>query len=215
MSKTKGTIIQQHTIKFIAFDDIPLQLGAVYYTVEKYDCQSFYGVCPVCGDNKKVVINGFDFTCPKCNGYGGSKSSLICVDRFTVKRWRLSGVSEELNIHDWNPSDGHYRAIKIRFTRTKRSEGTETFEINSYQYGRATRYGNCEQNGEFGDQSLRLDNKYSASNRDDISIFVNYADAAALAKNLNEKSIEKINAFNETAGTKFNFEWPENDVKSK
>jgi hypothetical protein len=191
----------QHIINFELPNETTLKLGDVVYTVDYKDKQSWTGVCPVCNNEKKLTVNGFQFTCPKCNGYGGDHSPVLMVSGYCVRRWRVSGFTENLRMYEWNPAGGHSVEIEIRFTNVTRTSSGESFELNAYS-----------QRGNKGFDKLQ---KLRGDGYSNEPIFFVYADAVKRADELNAEQAAIVTTYNAEHGTAFEFVKPEYDTKSK
>lgn len=72
-----------------------INLRDVFYTVEFYTTQNYYGVCPACGGAGRVILNGGDYACPACSGRYKTAAGdvVLSAKKYTVKRWRVNKVT--------------------------------------------------------------------------------------------------------------------------
>ena len=199
--------MNKHEINFqIGADDaIGLSMGDVVYTVEYAGEQQFSGICPVCKDAKRVVVNGYKFKCPRCHGSGGGEW-VLAVKTYRVRRWRLSGISEHLQMYSWDPAEGHSHQVVLKFTSTSKSEGPSNFTLNSLPWNpKRIRTGGL----------LQVFKTSRGDSYADTPIFLNYAEAVKLAEELNDQSRAEVEAYNEKEGMTFEFKAPENDRRSE
>ena len=168
-----------------------VNLRDVFYTVERLDSFNFYGKCPICDNDKKIFVRGEEFTCPRCHGYG-SGSSVLSVERFIVKRWRVKNFIIGFKMYEWKaPAQND---VIIELGRTKYGESfTETKNVTICDH-----LGRCYFEGSKGEKLLS-----------------DYKEAVRLADEKNCESAAKVAEYNEIHGTDFEFKIPAYDVKSK
>lgn len=186
----------EHTIEFSA--KRPIKLGQVFYAVENYDHKHFYGKCPVCNGEQLVHINGFEFSCPKCAGGKYPDSPVLTVTRYTVRRYRVKSIKEELWIYDWNPSEGFKSSVEIEFYRPIPRCSSDWTDHRSMSFTIKSD----------ADNRLILKNCYG-------ELFSNYQSAVAKADELNVRQEMLVKQYNESYGTDFVFEKPTYDKKSR
>ncbi|MCX4313857.1 MAG: hypothetical protein OSJ83_08415, partial [Clostridia bacterium] len=62
MNNQTTTTQQTATIRYAA--PRPVNIGDVFYRVERGEAQHFREPCRVCGDKRKLTVNGVTFNCP-------------------------------------------------------------------------------------------------------------------------------------------------------
>lgn len=186
----------EHTIEFSA--KCPIELGQVFYAVENYDHNHFYGKCPVCNGEKLVHINGFEFSCPKCKGGKYPDSPVLTASRYIVRRYRVKSIKEKLWINDWDPSEGFKSSVEIEFYRPIPHCSGDWTDCHSRSFTIES----------VADNQLILKNYYG-------ELFSNYRSAVAKADELNAQQEMLVKQYNESYGTDFVFEKPTYDKKSR
>lgn len=182
----------QHTINFQA--EAPVNIKDVFYIVESYRKQSFYGNCEVCRGASQITYNGYTFKCPKCYG-SGTETKVLEVDRYVVHRYRVIGFIEEISMFDWNSKNGFNKQVKVKLFRpAPRREYDEHDKTITY----STNYGQ-------GTLILEMGN----------NVYSNYKEAVAEADRLNAEQEAIVKKYNQDYGTHFVFNPPKYDLKSK
>lgn len=170
-----------------------INLGDVFYTVERTSGQYFYGaVCPVCSNNMKVQINGFEFTCPHCNGHG-DRTPVLAVDRYKVKRWRCHEVRVGFAMFEWKPPEELEAITEFKLCRKKRGESSADGQTITISKSR-------------GMSELRA--------AGGIPLMRDYKEAVRIADEKNAAEAAKVDEYNQLHRAAFQFEKPDYDSKS-
>lgn len=170
-----------------------INLGDVFYTVEFASKQYIYGLaCPVCGDTFKVQINGFEFTCPHCNGYG-NRTPVLMVRGCTIKRWRCAEAGVGFQMHEWKLPENLEAIAEFGLYRAGRGIYTERQKVTVSNNGRPP---------------LPLQTTGG------IPLIRDYKEALKIANEKNAAEAAKVEEYNQQHGTDFIFEKPAYDSKS-
>lgn len=186
-------IRNHHTIEFLS--DKPIALEQIFYLVEKDEAQFFYGTCEVCGGKNKVELNGYEFPCPKCHGQSSSNIIVLRVLRYTVHRFRVSGISEKKTGAYWKPSCGLSTEIEITFSRPRPRVGASWNEYDKKYVLKSSNHSKIILT-QFG-------HEYHSE----------YKAAVAEADKLNEEQQAIVQKYNADFNTNFIFEKPKYDSK--
>lgn len=199
----KELVQNKHEIAFKS--NVPIKMGQVLYRIEKTSSIHYYGTCEVCKGEKQITVNGYTFTCPKCNGGSGSMVVLI-ASRYQVQRYRVQKISEELDMNSWGEGKEFTKYVSITAFRPRPrnnarwDENDKSFKLSSIYIGQT-----CFDNilDEIPQHEFVRDEVYA-----DYKLAVQRADM------LNEQSKKKVDEYNANFGTNFEFEFPAYDRKS-
>ena len=174
----------------------PVNIGNVFYTVERAETKDFYEPCRVCGDKRELTVNGVTFKCPCCN----IGKQAIHIHNYAVRRFRVYHIEDVVGTLDWKPSDWHtvkfyaYRKIGGGHYAWVDSGGTLSFTDNDF---------------------CRRYNKPFVSGGDNDGIYDDYKTALSIAAQMNEAEINRLIAYNAENGTNYAVDFtPKHDPKS-
>lgn len=170
-----------------------VNIGNVFYRVERGESVHFREPCRVCGDKRKLTVNGVTFCCPCCN----TEKTTISVARYFVRRYR---VSEKALDDYWKLGD---RYVHFRFYR-KVGGG----------------YGCWRDNGGVfemrADEFARAYNAPYDETRDSCNgIYDDYKTALSIAEQMTARELKHLQEYNEKFGSAHVAEFKgEHDPKS-
>lgn len=173
---------------------IKINLGDVFYTIEKLNSKHYYEPCQVCGDTRKVTVNGITFDCPCCDKNRVSLS----ISRYKVTRWRVYSIAQLVSDNGYWKAGSNKREEFLLYTTCERGWGhttTKKFDTNTFA--------NCR-NLDF-EKILEVDNSYYG--RIDNCVYDCYSLACQVADKLNAYEEQKVKEHNKKFGT--NYELPD------
>lgn len=179
----------------------PINIGDVYYRVERVNTLRFAETCLVCDGKGSVDIKGYTIKCPACSSYRNA-DNVININWYAVRRYRIYGISFDYPHKDWafNGQGGRM------FVSLYHKNGAGYCMTTSLAKTMAV------------DQFSRFLN--GAEKKSDIewTFYDNYKLVVARAAELNAEQMEKLKEFDATFGTEHakNFvPSDKNDPKSK
>ena len=191
---TYKTQPQTATINYAA--PRPINIGDVFYTVEKVKREDFCEPCRVCGGKRELTVNGVTFLCPCC----GDGKEVISIHIYAVRRYRIYRIEDKFSTLGWKLSDHH------------------TVEFSAYrQVGNGYSYWNtCGGGISFADDDFcGRYNKPFVSGGGNDGIYDNYKTALSIAEQMNEEEVNRLNAYNAEHGTNYATDFtPKHDPKS-
>lgn len=198
MKTNNQTTAPQQTATITYAAPRPVNVGDVFYRIERGTAQHFREPCRVCGDKRKLTINGVTFDCPYCN----KEKTTISVAPYIVRRYRVNVMKEEALDHEWKAGN---RYVHFRFYR-KVGRGYST------EY-----YNEC--GGSFELRSDEFIRRYNAPfDGNDIAqygIYDNYKLAVQIAEQMTACELKRLQEYNEKFGTAHIAEFKvEHDPKS-
>lgn len=181
---------QTATVNYVA--PRPINLGDVFYTVEKVKTEDFREPCRVCGGKLELTVNGVTFRCPCC----GNGKEVISIHIYAVRRYRIYRIEDEIGTLDWKLSDRH--TVEFSAYRKVGSGYNSWSGISFADYNFCRRY-----------------NKPFVSGGDNDGIYDNYKTALSIAEQMNEEEINRLIAYNAEHGTNYTADFtPKHDPKS-
>lgn len=194
INDTHETQQQAATINYAAPRSI--NIGDVFYTVERVETEDFCEPCRVCGGKRELTVNGVTFRCPCC----GNGKEVISIHIYAVRRYRIYRIGDEIGTLDWQPSERHivkfsaYRKVGVGHTLWSDRGGDISFADDDF----CKRY-----------------NKPFVSGGDNDGIYDNYKTALSIAEQMNEEEINRLIAYNAEHGTDYIADFtPKHDPKS-
>lgn len=179
----------------------PINIGDVYYHVERVGTQRFTENCLVCDGKGSVDIKGYTVKCPACSNYRRADNA-VDVGEYAVRRYRIFGVNFDYPHKDW-AFDGR---------------GGRMF-VSLYHKTGVGHYMNNSSNKTIAvDQFSRFLNGAEEESDPEWTFYDNYKLAVAKAAELNAEQLVKLEEFDATFGTEHakNFvPKVKNDPKSK
>lgn len=193
----ENKIIQTAAIKYES--PRPVNIGDVFYRIEKGDFATLHSPCRVCLGAKEVTVNGITFKCPKCN----DEQAVLHISQWVVRKYRINHISDTVSDTEWKPSNVHRIIFKAY---RKVGHGT------SYSYNHST----CT----LSEDNL---NKYFNVSIDEIReayadkyLFDDYKLAVLAADYLTALELQKVADYNALHGTSHEVHFKaEHDTKSK
>lgn len=184
INQTKPHAPQQTaTINYVA--PRAVNIGDVFYRIERGKTLYFREPCRVCGDKRQLTINGVTFRCPCCD----MEKTTIDVAPFVVRRYRVNVIKEEALDHEWKLGD---RFLHFRFYRKVGHGYCDFFDCN-------------ERGGSFELRSDEFNRRYNApfdgTARADFGIYDNYKLAIQIAEQMTACELARLQEYNEKFGT--------------
>lgn len=191
---TPETSQQTATITYTA--PRAVNIGDVFYRVERGESVHFREPCRVCGDKRELTVNGVTFRCPCCN----NEKTTISIAAYFVRRYRVNKIKEVALDNYWKLGD---RYVYFRFYR-KIGGG----------------YGSWGDNG--GAFEMRSDDFVRAYNapydeaRDScVGVYDDYKTALSIAEQMTARELKRLQEYNEKFGSAHVAEFKgEHDPKS-
>lgn len=172
----------------------PVNIGDVFYRIERAETLNFYEPCKVCGDKRELTIHGVTFKCPCCN-IGKQATS---IDRYVVRRYRVYAIADEVSSSDWKASTFHIVRFKLY---RKCGRGNGWWGDNN---------GGHEEIGD-GDFARLLNSPYSETMYGrDKTFYDDYKLAVQVADQMNAAELKQLDEFNKTNGTAYVAEFANN-----
>lgn len=97
----ENKIIQTAEIKYVS--PRPVNIGDVFYRIERGDCEILRSPCRVCLGTGEVTVNGITFKCPKCN----EEQTVLRVSQWVVRKYRVNHISDTVSDTEWKASNLH------------------------------------------------------------------------------------------------------------
>lgn len=188
--------LQTATITYTA--PRPVNIGDVFYRVERGEAQHFHTPCRVCGDKRNLTINGVTFRCPCCD----MEKTAISVAPYVVRRYRVNVIKEEALDHEWKMGESY---VHFRFYR---------------KVGRGYASGYWSRNGgSFERRSDDFERCYNAPYNEKLEtcdgIYDDYKLALKVAEQYTARELQRLQEYNEKFGTTYVAEFKdEHDPKS-
>lgn len=182
-----------------------VNLGDVFYCIERVKTYNYYNPCKVCEGVKTLTVNGVTFPCPMCN----SEKIQFSVSGYKVKRYRVFSITEEIPHSDWKKDISH-KSVKYGLYHKHGKGSPNLYSANSLYDEKVFRESDFSERNFLNREALteRLYSSY---------IFSDYALAVTCADSLNKASRDLVAEYNKIHGT--NFETPvfniEHDKKSQ
>lgn len=196
MNNQTTTTQQTATIQYAAHR--PVNIGDVFYRVERGESQHFREPCRVCGDARKLTINGVTFNCPCCN----MEKTTISVAPYVVRRYRVNVIKEEALDHEWKLGDRYvyfrfYRKVGRGYTTGYWSRNGGSFEMRSDDFERC--------------YNAPYDDKLEKCN----GVYDDYKLALKIAEQYTARELKRLQEYNEKFGAAHIAEFKdEHDPKS-
>ncbi len=172
----------------------PVNIGDVFYKIERDASKSFYEPCRVCGDKRKLTVNGVTFACPCCN----TGKQAITVHSYAVRRYRVFCIKSETGTNDWKPSN--YRDTE--FSAYRKVGGG-----HYYDNGGTIRFLEY-------DFQLLYNKSFNGDAAHHEGIYDDYKTALSVAAQMNESEIDRLIAYNNEHGTNHAVDFaPKHDPK--
>lgn len=164
-----------------------VNIGDVFYRIERAETLRFYEPCKVCGDKRELTINGVTFKCPCCN-YGKQSTS---IDRYVARRYRVYAIGDEVLNYDWKASTHHTVRFKLyrkcgHGHNSWRNDGGGRKEITAYEFAGLL-------NAPYSENKYNLDETF----------YDDYKLAITVAEQINAAELKKLDEFNKTNGTAY------------
>jgi len=179
----------------------PINIGDVYYRVERVSTQRFTENCLICDGKGSVDIKGYTVKCPACSNYRRADNA-VDVGEYAVRRYRIFGVNFDYPHKDWAFDGRGGRMFVSLYHKT----GVGYYMNNSSNKTIAV------------DQFSRFLNGAEEESDPEWTFYDNYKLAVAKAAELNAEQLVKLEEFDATFGTEHakNFvPKVKNDPKSK
>lgn len=177
--------------------EMNINIGDVFYIIERTDGKSYYSNCRVCNGEKTLTVNGFTFRCPACD----KEEKTLTVFGYKVFRYRVYSIEIKMPDDDWKISE---RRTKTYGLYHKHGKGY--FRNNHKRISKTENLLRAFLNQE----------EVNKHNYSDI-IYSDYERAVKCAEKLTRESREEVKKYNLEHGT--NYDLPvfniEHDKKSK
>lgn len=176
--------------------DLPIKinLGDVFYTIEKENSKYYYEPCQVCGGTRKLTVNGITFDCPCCN-----KSRVtLSISQYKVTRWRVYSITQYVSDNGyWKEGSNKHEKFLLYTTYSRGYGNTKSKELSTYDFKRS-------RNLDF-EEMLKINDSYYG----DIGkcVYDCYSLACQVADKLNDFEKQKVEEHNKKFGT--NYELPD------
>lgn len=172
--------MQTATVQYIA--PRPVNIGDVFYRIERGKTLNFYEPCRVCGGARNLTVNGVTFPCPYCD----KEKTTITLAPYVVRRYRVNVIKEEALDHDWKTGDRYtyfrlYRKIGRGYYHYYDNGGS--FELRSDEFCR------------------RYNAPFDGTARADFGIYDNYKLAMQIADQMTACELARLQEYNEKFGT--------------
>lgn len=171
----------QHTTTITYTAPRAVNIGDVFYRVERGTPQYFHEPCRVCGDKRELTINGVTFKCPCCN----MEKTTINIAPYIVRRYRVNVIKEEALDHEWKTGD---RYVHFELYR-KVGHG-----YNPYNGGGSFRI----RADEF---AYRYNAPYDETQDENNGIYDNYKLAVSIAEQMTARELRRLQEYNEKFGS--------------
>lgn len=180
-----------------------INLGDVFYSIEKIGTRYYYEPCQVCGDTKKLTINNITFDCPCCDKNRVS----IAIGRYKVCRWRVYSITQFVSDNGYWKMGTNKNEEFLLYTTYERGYGNiKHMKLNTRDF---KNYYNLN-----FEQILKINN--SQYEHIEQCIYDNYSLVCQLANKLNEYEEQKVAEHNNKFGTNYELPpKPKYDPKSK
>lgn len=188
---------QQQTATITYSAPRAVNIGDVFYCVERGDSVHFRGPCRVCGDKRELTVNGVTFKCPCCD----TEKTTISVAPYFVRRYRVNEIRERALNDYWKLGD---RYVHFRFYR---------------KVGGGRVYGYWCNGGEFEMRSDEFARAYNAPYNETSDrcngIYDDYKTALSIAEQMTARELKHLQEYNEKFGSAHIAEFKgEHDPKS-
>lgn len=163
----------------------PVEIGNVFYRIERGKPLYFHEPCRVCGDKRELTINGVTFSCPCCN----KENTAISVAPYLVRRYRVNEIKETANDYDWKLGDRYvwyklYR--KIGRGHYTYGDGGGAFEMRADEF------------------SHKYNKPYDGDEpREPFGIYDDYKLAVSIAEKMTAYEINRLQEYNAKFGSAY------------
>ena len=174
-----------------------VNIGDVFYRVERGNSVHFREPCRVCGDKRELTVNGVTFKCPCCN----SENTAISVAPYFVRRYRVNEIKENALDRDWKLGDRYvyfhfYRKVGHGFVSGYWGNGGE-FEMRTDDFARA------------------YNAPYDETCDSCVGVYDDYKTALSIAEQMTARELKHLQEYNEKFGSAHIAEFKgEHDPKS-
>lgn len=171
-----------------------INLGDVFYLVEKADTKIYNSTCRLCEGKRELTIKGFTFRCPMCD----KEQETLRVHGYKVTRYRVYSITESIPDNDWKMDDRrriHYGLYH------KDGKGYSSYNSNHKRITIGERG--------FNERFLNVENTENRNISD--LIYNDYKLAVWVADKKTAESIDEVRKFNAKHNT--NYELPQFDIK--
>jgi hypothetical protein len=178
---TPETRPQTATINYAA--PRAVNIGDVFYRVERGESVHFREPCRVCGDKRELTVNGVTFRCPCCD----KEKTTISVAAYFVRRYRVNEIKESALDNYWKLGD---RYVHFHFYR---------------KVGGGACLWGWRDSGAFSMRSDDFARAYNApynEARDECDgIYDDYKVALSIAEQMTTRELKRLQEYNEKFGT--------------
>jgi len=191
-AKTENLEVKEQVMQICYKAKRPINIGDVFYKIEKGRFFDFREPCKVCNGTHKLTVNGVTFDCPCC----GKTNEAISITSYNVHHYRVFSINEETNNDCWKLSDSRY--IKFGFYRKiGRGYGfmgnTLTIECSAASFNE---YFNMEL-----PEIFKKD--FYESIYTDCAIYDDYSLAVKVADTLTKRELDKLAKYNAEHNTNY------------
>lgn len=184
--------------------DLPIKinLGDVFYTIEKLNSKYYYEPCKVCGGAKKLTINGITFDCPCCD----KNSVALSISRYKVTRWRVYSIAQYVSDNGYWKAGSNKHEEFLLYTTYERGYGnTKLKKLSTYDFKK-------NRNLDFEEIFINNNDAYFDIGK---CVYDCYSLACQVADKLNTFEELKVEQHNKDFGTNYTLpEKPKYDPKS-
>lgn len=161
----------------------PVNIGDVFYRVERSEPLHFREPCRVCGDARNLTINGVTFHCPCCD----MEKTTISVAPYIVRRYRVNVIKEEALDGEWKLGDRYvhfrfYRKVGRGYASGYWSCNGGAFEMRSDDFARC--------------YNSPYDEKFEKCN----GVYDDYKLALQVAEQMTERELQRLREYNDKFG---------------
>lgn len=168
---------------------IKINLGDVFYTIEKENSKHYYEPCQVCGGTKSLTVKGITFKCPCCD----KNSVALTISQYKVTRWRVYSITQKVSYGYWKASDNKSEEFLLYTTNSRCYGNTSTKRLSTYNFAKS-------RNLDF-EKMLEINN--SEYSRIDNCVYDCYSLACQVANKLNAFEKQKVEQHNKEFGTDY------------